>query len=155
MKITKYRKVEKEGSLLAFLSIEYEDQYGTKYINNIALIRNREGHNFISMPSREYLDEGQKKYASYIGYTARPATDKFQEDVLLALQGFINQNPQNHTRTQSNETGGTQECVQPPLVSMHPHARLSGQINYQPYPHVNSQVQVKMESSALDQELPF
>jgi hypothetical protein len=119
MKITKYRKCDKEGSLLGYFSMTYVDSYGERFINDMKLFRNRDGHQFIVHPDRSYqTEDGQTKFAAYTGYTERAFSDKFQIDVLKALNEYMTQN---HNQGQRYEAGGTQECVKQPSQVQYPH----------------------------------
>jgi hypothetical protein len=90
MKITNYRKNDKEGALLGWFSLEFTDMYGIRFINSCKLFRNRNtGNWFITMPDREYEIDGVKKYAAYTGYTTREGSDLFQANVIKALQEYF------------------------------------------------------------------
>ena len=89
MKITKYTKSPKESSLLGFFSMTYKDQYGERFINSMKLFQVN-GRRFITHPDEKFQNEaGETKYSAFTGYTQRDHSDKFQNDVLKALDAFF------------------------------------------------------------------
>lgn len=88
MKITRYKRSEKTGNLIAFFSIAYNTDLGAFYINDLKLFQ-KDGSRFIAMPDREYKNEhGEKKYAPHCGFSDRESKQKFQEQVLQAIDDF-------------------------------------------------------------------
>lgn len=83
MQIQNYKPVEGHKTILANFDIMVPKWGG--FIIRKCKLGQKEGHRFILMPSWEYEKDGKKKYASYVTFSEREMSDKFQAQVLLAI----------------------------------------------------------------------
>jgi hypothetical protein len=58
------------------------------------LLHEQEGHRWIGVPAKEYLDKnGARHFTPILGFTSRQLADRFQSTVLAALDDYLAHNP--------------------------------------------------------------
>lgn len=89
MKVTKYRKADKLGSLVGYFSIIFKSPWGGGMFINDMKLWMKDGRRWVSFPDRKYENEhGETKYVPYCGFSDREASDKMQDEVLKAIDEF-------------------------------------------------------------------
>jgi len=89
MKVLKYKEFNK-GSLLGFLNLNIP-KWGIT-INEIGVFQSN-GRRWVSLPSRMYEVEGEKKYFPYICFDEKTHKDAFSDAVIKALDEFSSAQP--------------------------------------------------------------
>ncbi len=87
MKVTKYRKAEKEGYLLSSFGVVFETSYGEFFVNNIRLFQ-KDGHRWISFPDRKYEKDGEVQFFPECGMVNRNGLDAFRRGAIDAIEKF-------------------------------------------------------------------
>ena len=86
---TKFHSVLK-GSLQGFASL-YVEKWGVD-INSITLYM-KDGKRWINLPSREYEEDGVKKYSPIIFFKDKRILEEFNKQALKAIDAFCVANP--------------------------------------------------------------
>jgi len=97
MEILKHKPINK-GSISALISIKIP-KWGDFVIKEIVIFE-KNGGRWISFPQRTYEKNGEKKYYSLNSFSSGEVFDKFQKQVLQALDEYLKKNPDQS----SNET---------------------------------------------------
>jgi DNA-binding cell septation regulator SpoVG len=89
IEITHYKANDK-GAKTATISIKIP-KWGNFLIKEISLFA-KDGKRWLSMPSRTFELEGQKKYFQFVSFESREIGDKFQGEVFKALDKYLESN---------------------------------------------------------------
>lgn len=97
IEVTKYKAVDK-GAVMA--SIDIYIQAWDLEIRDIVLFR-KDARKWVSMPSRMYEKDGEKKYFQYVRFRDKEKSDKFNHAVMKAVDEYCAKNsmssgPVNH-----------------------------------------------------------
>ena len=91
IEITHYKPNDK-GFKVANISIKIP-KWGNFLIRDITVFV-KDGKRWLSMPNRSFDQDGQKKYFHFVSFENREIGDKFQAEVLKALDKYLEtQNP--------------------------------------------------------------
>ena len=99
IKVTRYQKAGDTGALVAFFSIIVPKWVGF-YINDLKVFQGG-GKFWIKLPDRTYEKDGEKKYAPYCGFENREISDKFQAEVLTAIDEYAKENARKEQEAQT------------------------------------------------------
>ena len=84
--ITKLKAMNEE-CLKAYFSFSV-DKWGDFYVRNCKLFE-KNGHRWINFPDERFESDGVMKYSAYCGFAKREIKDKFEKEVILAIDYFI------------------------------------------------------------------
>ncbi len=136
IKITKYTKAKENSALIAFFNMIYFSSYGPMFFNDCKLFL-KDGRNWVGFPDKKFQNEqGETKYAAYMGFTDRDNSDKFCKAVLHAIGEF----------SKANESKQSQQ----PTSTPYPHA--NGNINSQV---LTAQSNMQQNHQPDQMDLPF
>jgi DNA-binding cell septation regulator SpoVG len=90
IEVIRYKPVNK-GSLQAMIEIKV-NKWGGFIIREIAYFE-KGGECWVSMPSRMYEKDGQKKYFSYMTFGDQQMDQAFKNKIVEAIQAFVKSNP--------------------------------------------------------------
>lgn len=93
MKVTRYQAIDK-GSMIGKCSAIRNVEGYDEYCNDIVIMKNKDGHRFVSWPNRPYEQEGQKKYFKYMGGVTTTDRDGLDNKLFEALDEYIKSNAQ-------------------------------------------------------------
>lgn len=85
IEILKYKAIGK-GALIASFSIKLVKN-GNMIISNCTLFESN-GKRWISLPSKEYEEEGKKKYVAYVYFEDKAINDRFKEAIMCAVTEY-------------------------------------------------------------------
>lgn len=166
MKVTKYKKAEKEGYLIASFSVAYQvPRYGTMFCNDIQLFQ-KDGRRWIAFPQRKYEKDGEVQFFAYTGCTDRLGAEAFRSDALDAIELFCIEAqidiPENKIKPKlfPNEKFNFGEMentvhvdnVYIPINAQKPHQNASNEVN--PY-SINALHISQPEAKEMQVSLPF
>lgn len=103
MEVLKYRSVDK-GNLLGFLNLKVT-KWGVA-LNDLSVFQ-KNGHRWVNLPSRQYEQDGEKKFFPYISFETKEMKDAFSKKVLEALDEF--------SKVQPKETAASVVSQEPPF----------------------------------------
>lgn len=89
MEVTRYKSMEGDGPVVAFLSLRIP-QWGLT-LNDCRLIRSKNGGFFVGMPSKKYEDNGETKYSPYVWFE-KEVSERFQKAARTAIDEYVNKN---------------------------------------------------------------
>jgi len=79
-------KVINKGNLISRCSIDLENIGIT--IHECLLMKNKDGHKFISFPSKQYEKEGKKKWFSYV-YMNKERKEQFDKEAIDMIEKLL------------------------------------------------------------------
>lgn len=106
IKINSYRALKDPKKIIGYVSFNLIKL--KMFFNDCPVIRKNEGGFFVASPSRAYKNkEGEDKYSQYWGFIDRGYSEVFQEKIMMELEDFWRENPQQ----QSSQPQQTEEQV--------------------------------------------
>lgn len=84
IKITNYREFKK-NTLEAFFDAELPSGLVFRGL----MLHAKNDSRWVSLPSREYLKDGQKQFAKFIEFRDRETADRFRDEVIAALDQHL------------------------------------------------------------------
>ena|GEM_PF-1583670 len=101
MEIVRYTRGTGDGPIQAYISF-YIPQWGL-YLNDMRLIRSKNGGSFLSAPSRKYEDENKEtKYAPYFSFD-KERSERFQKAAKNVIDEYVKkQMEQTHVSTDND-----------------------------------------------------
>lgn len=98
IEILKFEMVNK-GSLIAKFTCKMH-KWGGLLIRDCTLFESG-NKKWINLPSKQYEQEGKKKYFAYLAYEDRALDDKFKENIMAAAQEYMAKlAPEKKTKTE-------------------------------------------------------
>ena len=91
MEITKYKRVEGNGPVMANLSI-YIPSWGLT-LNDCRLIRTKKGATFIGFPAKKFEIDGEAKFAPYFKFDTEIGA-RFQKSAHIAIDKYVKKHAQ-------------------------------------------------------------